>query len=193
MLGDDPPNTLSILQYNVAKADTRVMIPLFDNPALLKFDIIALQEPWRNPYSFTTYHPLKDRYTLIYPPTPLTRTCLYINKRLPEDSWSIIHQEADLCAIQLKIDNAKITIYNIYNPHHDHGPNNTLTRLASLLNANRNIQNILIGDLNLHHPLWGGVDAFADPYAEQLISILVDANLQLLTPPGLITRRQNGA
>jgi hypothetical protein len=127
------------------------MLPLFANSVLLKFDIIALQEPWRNKDFYTTYHPLKDRFSLVYPPPPLIRTCFYINKRLPENSWTVIHQEADLCVIQLKIDDAKINIYNIYNPHQDYGSNNTLSRLASQLNASRDTQNILAGDLNLHY------------------------------------------
>lgn len=191
MLKDLTPKTLSILQYNVMKSVNQVMAPLFANPALLKFDIIALQEPWRNPYSYTTYHPLKNYYTLIYPPLPMTRTCFYVNKRLPETNWVIIHQSADLCALQLKIDNARIIIYNIYNPCHDGGPNNTLSQLSGLLNANRNTQSILVGDLNLHHPLWGGEASPTDPQSEQLISLLIDSNLQLLTPPGTTTWQRN--
>jgi hypothetical protein len=129
------------------------MLPLFANPALLKFDIIALQEPWRNRDLHTTYHPLKNRFSLVYPLSPLTRIYFYINKRLPEDSWTVIYQKADLCVIQIKIDDAKINIHNIYNPHQDYGSNNTLARLASQLNASRDTQNILVGDLNLHHPI----------------------------------------
>lgn len=193
MIDNNIPKTLSILQYNVMKSVNRVMAPLFANPALLKFDIIALQEPWRNPYSYTTYHPLKSHYTLIYPPGPMTRTCFYVNKRLPEASWVIIHQSADLCAIQLKIEDARVIIYNIYNPCHDVGPDNTLSKLTGLLNANRNIQSVLVGDLNLHHPLWGGEASPTDPQAEQLISLLTDLNLQLLTPPGTTTWQRNGS
>ena len=41
--------TLSILQYNVQKSRA-VMAPLLRDPAVLGLDIIAIQEPWRNPH-----------------------------------------------------------------------------------------------------------------------------------------------
>ncbi len=34
-----------ILQYNVNKSKDRVMIPLFENPLMPTYDILAIQEP----------------------------------------------------------------------------------------------------------------------------------------------------
>jgi hypothetical protein len=59
-------NTLSILQYNVNKSRDKVMAGLLADERALEYDIIAIQEPWRNPFYHTTYHPVKDRFDLVY-------------------------------------------------------------------------------------------------------------------------------
>jgi hypothetical protein len=49
------------------------------------FDIIAIQEPWTNPYTATTYHPAKDRFYLCYLTRDAegsSRICFFINKRI---------------------------------------------------------------------------------------------------------------
>jgi hypothetical protein len=58
---------LNILQYNVRKSRDMVMVSLLRDPEIYDFDIIAIQEPWRNPYTATTHHPAKDRFHLCYP------------------------------------------------------------------------------------------------------------------------------
>lgn len=42
-----PQPTLSILQYNTRKSRKQVVMPLFDDPQTLSYDIIAIQEPWQ--------------------------------------------------------------------------------------------------------------------------------------------------
>jgi hypothetical protein len=44
-----------------------VMASLLRDPGTYNFDIIAIQEPWKNPYTATTHHPAKDRSHLCYP------------------------------------------------------------------------------------------------------------------------------
>lgn len=50
-----------------------------------EYDIIAIQEPWRNPFSDTTHHPAKDLFHLCYPAMEdgeTARVCFFINKQL---------------------------------------------------------------------------------------------------------------
>ncbi len=54
------------------------------------------------------------------------------------------------------------------------------------------VDHILLGDFNLHQPLWGGARATADPMAENFISFVHSHFLQLLLPHGSITRSENG-
>ena len=47
---------LRILQYNVQKSKDKVLIPLFEDKRTTELDIIAIQEPWQNPFQPTTYN-----------------------------------------------------------------------------------------------------------------------------------------
>ncbi len=58
------------------------MIPFFNNPRTLTYNVIAIQKLWINPEFFTTYHPHKDIFDLIYMDYVSTKVCFYINKRL---------------------------------------------------------------------------------------------------------------
>lgn len=108
---------LSILQYNVRKSKDTVMAPLLRNPAIQKYTILAIQEPWRNPFTNTTHYPISDTHHLIYPDFPTTRTCFFISKQLGELAWSIELLLPDICAIRIHTtqQNRSLIIYNIYN------------------------------------------------------------------------------
>ena len=75
------------------------MMPFFDDPWTLTYDIIAIQESWRNLEFFTTYHPYKDVFHLIYIGHTSTRVFFYINKQLTISSWNEIPNSPDLCTI----------------------------------------------------------------------------------------------
>src|SRR5438046_41957 len=65
--------TLRILQYNVIKSKDIVMAPLLHDQQIIEYDLLAIQEPWRNPFdNSTTHHRLKDHFHLIYPEGDLT-------------------------------------------------------------------------------------------------------------------------
>lgn len=57
-------NTQCILQYDVRKSRDVVMATLLQDPAITKFDVVAVQGPWRNSYTETTHHPAKDVFHL---------------------------------------------------------------------------------------------------------------------------------
>ena len=52
------------------------MMPLFDDPQTLSYDIIAIQEPWKDGEFWTTYHPHKDRFHLAYLENAHTRSSM---------------------------------------------------------------------------------------------------------------------
>lgn len=54
--------SLSILQYNVGKSRDIVMATLLRDPKIVDFDILAIQEPWVNPFMDTTHQPAKDLF-----------------------------------------------------------------------------------------------------------------------------------
>ena len=53
---------LKVLQYNVHKSKDKVMASLLWDPRIHEFDILAIQEPWRNPFTATTHHLAKDKF-----------------------------------------------------------------------------------------------------------------------------------
>jgi hypothetical protein len=86
---------LKILQYNVNHGKEATIIPLLQDQRVKEFDILAFQEPWRNPHMATGYNPSQSNFYLAYPLNKLTRVCFYVNKRLPPGSWSVTHHCGD--------------------------------------------------------------------------------------------------
>jgi hypothetical protein len=116
---------LSILQYNVRKAKDTVMATLLRDTRVVDFDVLAIQEPWRNPFISTTHHPAKDIFHLCYPigneEAGPARVCFFVNKRLDHSRWKFEQHTRDLCTLRISTregDSAddELTIHNVYNP-----------------------------------------------------------------------------
>jgi hypothetical protein len=92
--------TLSILQYNVIKSRDIVMASLLRDPSFREYDILAIQEPWRNPFISTTHNPIPEYFHLHFPKDTReepARVCFFINKRLDETRWRITEHTRDVC------------------------------------------------------------------------------------------------
>jgi len=196
-------NSLSILQYNVRKSRDQVMASLLANEKALEYDIIALQEPWRNRYQYTTYHPVKDRFDLIYHETASTRVCFYIRCEL-QGSWRYEHHSPDLSTLSIQIqaqedeNRRTIHIHNVYNPTPiQRSTQGTVLLLDQVLQQYEGYEeHIVLGDFNLHHPHWGGISQHeidseeTHREADELLSIMERHHLQLLLPQGTRTRKE---
>jgi ribonuclease HI len=180
---------LRILQYNVQKSRDVVLASLFQNPRVLEYDVLAIQEPWRNPFIATSYHPLKAHFQLTYFPHAATRVCFYVNKRVDPGAWNVSFISNDI--ISLKIFDSRLNqsvhIFNVYNEV----TSDTLTTLAEAIGTLSSDRIVVLGDFNLHHPLWSADHRRArnGPSAEHLLRIIEDYQLQLLTVPGTPTHR----
>ena len=188
--------TFTILQYNVRKSRDTVMAGLLRDERILEFDILAIQEPWKNPFMNTTHHPAKDRFHLCYPvfgDEEPARVCFFINKKLDHTKWQFKAHTRDMCTVTLTIEDARgsasLHIHNLYNP--GQGAENrqsVLPRLQQVLDERDGSEQILAGDFNLHHQLWGGTAVEqADREAGQLIGIMEDFDLTNTLQPGTIT------
>jgi endonuclease/exonuclease/phosphatase family metal-dependent hydrolase len=62
-----------------------------------------------------------------------------------------------------------------------------MARLTNLLTRNDN--KLVLGDFNLHHPMWGGPETVTDNAADDLIDDMEERRFGLWLPPGTITRR----
>lgn len=154
-------DSLRILQYNVMKSREGVMATLLRDPKIQEFDILALQEPWRNPFLSTTHNPISDSFHLCFPSdhreTP-ARVCFFTNKRIDPNSWVYRDHTRDLGTLEITTGtedtstSVKIIIHNVYNPplttpHRE----NCLPHLRTALSGYTGDEQIILGDFNLHH------------------------------------------
>jgi hypothetical protein len=60
---------IKVLQYNVMKSRDVVMATLLRDPRIQEYDILAIQEPWRNPFISTTHNPITHSFISASPTT----------------------------------------------------------------------------------------------------------------------------
>ncbi|KAJ3453598.1 hypothetical protein MRS44_017845 [Fusarium solani] len=176
------------------------MATLLRDPRVMKFDILAIQEPWANPFMHTTHHPAKDQFHLCYPQNEggdPARVCLYINKRLDHSKWQFESHSRDLCTVTITFGQGdemrEIKLHNIYNPNRmAENRRSVLPQLRRVLDSAQQADQILVGDFNLHHEMWGGSHIpRIEAEAEDLVEIMEDYNLTNTLAPGTITYEEN--
>jgi hypothetical protein len=188
-------SSLQILQYNTQKSKNKVMIPLFEDHKTKEFDIIAVQEPWSNPLAPTTYNPRQSEFHLVYGKEK-GRTCFCVNKKLDTNKWTEIFHSPDFCSVQIELEDQVWNIHNLYSQPLGNSRNTEFDSpiwiLGEVLKGPG--QHIVLGDFNLHHPLWSGLH---DPTFHDMSTVLIDClqeyGLTLLTPPGTTTWEARGA
>jgi endonuclease/exonuclease/phosphatase family metal-dependent hydrolase len=81
-------------------------------------------------------------------------------------------------------------VHNIYNPPSTHSETQDTETLRTLEPATQMPgEHVIIGDANLHHPLWAGPSyPMQHRLSDRLISIVRNAKINLILPPGTITR-----
>ena len=186
--------TIKILQYNTQKS-RELMADAFNHHKIRDYDILAIQEPYRNRYQNTTHHPTKDRFHLLYFNSENTRTCFFINRRMDPGTWHVRYINEDICVLQLGTPNQEyLQIYNVYNEPGAESKTRTLEILEQELRKETLQDHILLlGDFNLHHPQWSGIQRRAPSrQARTLINITETFHLWQLTPRGLKTHRWPG-
>lgn len=188
-------HSLSILQYNVNKSKDKVMIPLFEEPNTPTYDILAVQEPWRNPFQHTTNNRLSQFFELSYLSHPATRVCLFIHKRLALSIWNVTHHTPDFSTLEICTRDARVIhIHNIYNPCQQSGDPCVIPTIVDRLNETpSNVEHILLRDLNLYHPLWGGLETAVDDDAEHLILLSQQMDMKQVPSCGTITWRRGNS
>ncbi|EDN02399.1 predicted protein [Histoplasma mississippiense (nom. inval.)] len=175
--------------YNVRKSKNKVMASLLKDGSIKEFDVIAIQEPWRNNFTNTTHYPRPQSFDLVYLDDPGTRTCMFINRRIPRGRWTATTPSPDFCTVSIQCTEAPedtIHIHNLYNPETSTG-NSTIPLLRRTITEANSEKQIVVGDFNLHHPLWGGTGSDRDAEAEELVTLMADQQLELLIPQGTVT------
>lgn len=203
--------TLKILQYNVWKSKDKVMAPLLRDRAILDYDVIAIQEPWVNPFEHNSHNPISSSFVLwLPPPGDKPRVAFYTNKRINHSRVTFTAHSSDFATISIAaredpdldpdffdaIDNSTTHIHNVYNHPPDDAPTRTLQQLEATLKEHRlrskgQDQQVVVGDFNMEAPEWAAED-LGDrgtarrglPYFRQL---LVTESLEVVLPKGTVT------
>jgi hypothetical protein len=137
--------TLSILQYNVHKSRDMVMASMLRDPRIHEYDVLAIQEPWRNPFAATTHHPAKSVFHLCCSAEEEAgpaRVCFFINRRLDHKKWQFKEHSRDICSLTIEFgddqqERQHVTIHKIYNPARRSESNSTvLSGIRTVLHNN---------------------------------------------------------
>jgi hypothetical protein len=105
---------LTLLQYNVNKSRDKVLIGLLDDRRIAAYDILAIQEPWRNPFNREGYNPRNSPFYLIETTSEKTKTAIYVNKRIPRSQISEIYKDTNLISLKMSTTKEDIYIHNLY-------------------------------------------------------------------------------
>ena len=174
------------------------MAPLLHGTTAADLDIITIQEPWQNPFHYSSYNPPQSGFHLAFTPLERTRVCFYINKALNPDSWEIDDEgNPDIATLHLRTTcgglPTSVHIHNVYNPSPQHRTALevlVIDELVAQLQAAPEASHIVVGDFNLHHPTWGGLRCLMQHVAaDRLLDVAAAVDLNLTLPPGTITWR----
>ena len=196
-----------ILQHNMRKSYETAALTLRDEGAL-QYNIIAVQEPWSNPFQATSHNPQKQGYNLIWPSDDSpqqtgqkpVRVCTYIHKRIDPGTIQITNHSPTLQTIRIGFKHAgkhrMIAIHNAYiappGAAEEVCPGEkTLTLIDKALEENTQHEQILLGDFNARHTDWFGRDVRPAGLATRLKEITAQRGLDLILEPGTVTRPPN--
>lgn len=116
--------------------------------------------------------------------------------------WRFIDDTRDSCSLIIHLDREeygrpqiKMALHNIYNPHQAaDGRRSALLALRRALERYEDLEQMVVGDFNLHHNLWGGPQNIrSEPEADILIEIMEKYSLSSTLPRGTITYNEANA
>ncbi len=179
------------------------MSSLLKDPYIKSYDILAIQESWRNNFTPTTHHLLKDSFRLYDPRwnnlEEKARVCFFVNKRFKTEDVEVFFHSGNFMTLTINLPSPESTnsqnnihIHNLYNKL-DASNSFVLDDLTSILSQTAMAANnlpykmttdhVIVGDFNIHHSSLGCKTTQADNRAPQLIEIIDKFNLTQHLPP----------
>ena len=185
-------DSISILQYNLNRSKFNTY-SLLNDPTSQPYSILALQEQYWSEFakSSLTHH----KWTLIEPSNGLQgkpRSVIYVNnEKLSTNDYKIIHmpfRDITAVAILTRQFQKPVLLINIYNPR-DHDLLTLFERhLYNTIDLRQYGGTIILGDFNLHHPLWNPPQYQRhDNAANDLVQLMTTLGLELIIPEGTVT------
>ena len=183
--------TLFILQYNVNNFRAKVMISLFESENIQQYDVLIIQESWRNSFQEITNNRLDQCFDLYYETRKNTRVCFYINKRIALAFITITYHSKNLITLSLCLfEDRIIYIHNIYNSCKSSNERSIMSLLRDILSQNRKEKHIVVDDFNLHHLKWEEDSIIVDADAYELIVLIEEFKLKRILSQDIIIWRK---
>lgn len=194
-----PVTATRILQWNVRHSVDLAMAPMLRDSKITEYTIIAIQEPWINPYQPTTHYPTETAraFMLAWPKVPADqhpRVCTYVRRNVLESD--IVYSSRDVLTVYIRVneESPRIYIHNVYNePANAEAPG--IQALQQALRETERYtgpkEHIIVGDFNIHDPLWTDPTStvrHTPREAAELKQMIEQIPLAVITPPGLVTR-----
>ncbi len=169
------------------------MIFMLANSKIRDYDILTIQEFWRNVCVFTSYNSFIVDFHLTYEEKDDVKICFYINVKLNVNDWSIEHVSFNVCIIKLKIIQKNIEwIVHIQHVYNASSISYFSIKLLSSLKTmkrflNDETKHVLLKNFNLHHSLWSKSIRFTQHVViDQLIELFNTTQMQLCISQSII-------
>jgi len=175
------PNNNKRRYWNIAGSKTNAARALQDS----SFNYMAIQEPSVNKQGHP-YCPRGCRYQVVW---TSGRAALYINKKIAAETLERSNGE-DWARVTIGSGNQAVSLWSICSPDQEgafwRSPIKEVG--AGVAPAGRHL---LVGDFNLHHPLWD-MEGRTSRGANEFLELTTRWDLTIATPQGEITRTRKG-
>jgi hypothetical protein len=158
------------------------MIFLLIDSIVKQYDVLIIQEFWRNICVLTSYNSFNSDFYLTYHNDDDVRICFHVNTKLDVNKWSINFSFNDVCTLRLRIvDDRVINIHNVYNSLFIF----YISRIVLIviktikIKLNEKKKHIFLKDFNLHHSMWEKIfKSIQHDAANQLINVILQTRMQ---------------
>ncbi len=151
---------LQILQYNIRKL-LKIQESFLIDRKVRKFNIIIIQKQERNINDSQSFNSVHNFFYLVKNSSSQSRTCIYVNKYLRFNQWTIKTVESNICSIRILTHNTdnKTQMLRLLNIYNSSSLFITFTkRLLTISRLNELLKNdckqLVVKDFNLHHSHW---------------------------------------
>jgi len=161
-----------------------------------KFNIIVIQKQDCNINVSQTFSSTHNFFHLVRDSSFQAKTCIYINKHLKFNQWTMKIIELNICSIKLQTSNSKdeiqtLRLINIYNSCSLSiiftEESSTISRLNELIKDD--CKQLIVEDFNLHHSHWRDRRCFTrHTTTDALLDIIMNIRLKLLLESDTITK-----
>ncbi len=185
---------LWILQYNIRKS-LKIQESFLIDREVCKFDIIIIQKQECNINDLQSFNSAHNFFHLVKNSSSQSRTCIYVNKCLRLNQWTVKTAESNICSIRILTCNTDdemqtLRLLNVYNSSSLFitftEKFSTISRLNKLLK--NDCKQLVVKDFNLHHSHWEKWRCFTQYIMiDTLLNIITNARLRLLLKSDTIT------